>query len=308
MPEAVLRGFEREYGVKVNYDTYSSNEEMHAKLKAGGTGYDIIVPSDYMVQVLRRENLLEPINFANIPNWSNIGDDYKDWYFDPGNRYTVPYMWGTTGIAYDASKIKREIKSWEDLWDPEFAGKVVLPDDAREVIGIALKTLGYSKNSTDPAELARAKAKLKRLAPNVKAYNSDSPKTLLLSGEVWIGAVWSGEAALARRENPNIAYVLPREGAGIWMDNLAIPRGAPHKYTAEVFINYLLRPEVSALLSEAYPYGNPNVASYDYTDPAYLRNPISYPPRKALFNAEWLMDIGEAMELYDRIWTEIKGG
>lgn len=307
LPQSVIDGFEKEFGVKVNYDTYSSNEEMQAKLQAGASGYDIVVPSDYMVNVLIKQGLLEPLSKAEIPNLKNVGQEFLDQPFDPGNRYTVPYMWGTTGLAVNSEKVKEPITSFNDLWNPKFKGRIVLLDDSREVIGMALKALGYSRNSTDPKQLEASKKKLQELMPLVKAFDSDSPKSLLLSGEVWLGLVWSGEAALANQENPHIVYVLPKEGGGRWQDNLAIPKGARHKRTAEVFINYLLRPEVSAELSQAFPYGNPNVVSHKLTPPEILKNPASYPPSDMLGKAEWLKDVGSATVLYDRIWTEVKG-
>lgn len=274
LPEDILKEFEKLYGVKVNYDTYSSNEEMHTKLKAGGVGYDVVFPSDYMVQVLTREGLLEKLDHSRIPNMTNLEDRFRDLPFDPKNEYSIPYMWGTTGIAYNTEVVKVDsIKGWADLWRPEFKDKLVLSDDPREVIGMALRLNGHSLNSTDAGALEQAKQKLLELKPNIKAYNSDSPKDLLLGGGVVAGVVWSGEAAKAMEENPKIRYVIPSEGSTIWMDNMTIPKGAPHRYTAEVFINFLLDPTVSARLSRAYPYGNPNKEAHKHLSRDHLANP-----------------------------------
>ncbi|BDG62423.1 polyamine ABC transporter substrate-binding protein [Caldinitratiruptor microaerophilus] len=306
MPDEVLQEFEKEYGVKVNYDTYSSNEEALAKLQAGGALYDVVVPSDYMVQIMISQGLLEELDKSNIPNLKNAGKEYLDPPYDPGNRYSVPYMWGTVGIVYNKKYVKPEPTSWGDLWKPEYKGRVVLLDDSREVMGMALQLLGYSKNETDRAKLEEAKKKLIELLPNVKAFDSDSPKTLILSEEVWIGQTWNGEAALAMQENPDIGYVLPKEKGGRWQDNLVIPKGAPHKYTAEVFINYLYRPEVAAKIASAFPYGSPNVEAVKLLDAKIRQNAASYPPADKLAQAEWITDVGEATELYDQFFTEVK--
>lgn len=307
LPQEVLNAFAKEYGVKVNYDTYSSNEEMLAKLSAGASGYDIVVPSDYMVTILRKQNLLEPLDKKALPNMKNLEPSLLNQEFDPGNKYSVPYMWGTVGIAVNTTKVKEKITGWKDLWNTKYKGRIVLPDDSREVIGMALQVLGKTRNSTNAKDLEAAKQRLKSLVPLVKAFDSDSPKSLLLSGEVYLGMVWSGEAVLANMENPNIIYVIPEEGGGIWMDNLAIPKSARNKDMAHKFIDFLLRPQIGAKLSEAYPYGNPNKASHAFTSPEIIKNPACYPSAAALKRAEWLTDVGAATVIYDRIWTELKG-
>ena len=217
MPQEILDAFAKEYQVRINYDTYSSNEEMLAKLTAGASGYDIIVPSDYMVSVLLKQGLLEPLNKEVLTNWDNLDPRFLNLEFDPENRYSVPYMWGTVGIAVNTEFVKDKITKWEDLWNPKYAGYIVLPDDPREIIGMGLQVIGKSRNSTDPQDLEAAKQKLSALMPAVKAFDSDSPKSLLLSGEVYLGMVWNGEAVLAALENPNILYVIPEEGGIGWI-------------------------------------------------------------------------------------------
>ncbi len=308
LPQSIIKKFEKEYKVKVNYDTYSSNEELFAKLQAGANNYDLIVPSDYMVDIMIKQKLLAPLDKANLSNIKNIDPKRLNFYFDKGNKYTVPYMWGTVGIAYNSKKITTPPKSWADLWNPRYKGKVVMLNDSREVIGAGLQLLGYSKNETDPKKLAAAKARIKELMPSVKAFDSDSPKTLFLNGEVWIGQTWSGEAAIAYQQDPAVKFVLPKEGGGSFQDNMAIPKGAPHKYTAEVFINFLLRPEVSLELSRAFPYGNPNKAAFAIMPENLKKNPASYPPDAAVAKTEWNKDVGQATTLFDQIWTEVKGG
>lgn len=307
LPEDVIRDFEREFGIRVNYDAYSNNEEMLAKLLAGGLGlYDLAVPSDYMVTVMIAENLLEPIDHDKIPNLRYIGKRYLNSPFDPENRYSLPYMWGTTGIAYNVRYVTEPPTSWNDLWNPAYRGRVLLLDDSRDVIGTALQALGYSRNETDPARLEEAGRKLRELSPHVLAYDSDNPKTFLVSEEAWIAVIWNGDAAMAMAENPNIRYVLPREGGSIWMDNLVIPRGAPNREAAHAFINFLYRPEISARLATEFPYGTPNEAALELLPPSIRNNPVTYPDPEVLTRAEWQVDVGEATVIYDRIFTEIK--
>ncbi len=314
IPQEVLDAFAAEYKVKVNYDTYASNEELLAKLQAGKTSYDVIIPSDYAVGIMAAQDMLEPIDLGHIPNFVNVDDTFKNPLFDPGNKYTVPYQWGTTGIAVNTAKVTKPITKFADLWDPSLKGKLVLPDDEREVIGMALLVLGYDKNSTDPAQLEAAKQKLIELKPNIKLYDSDSPKTALLSGEVNVGVVYNGEAKLANEEDPNITYVLPEEGAGLWYDNLAIPKGAPHKDSATAFMNFVLRPDMSILITKFFPYSSPNKAALELLktqDPEiykqYMESPATNPPADAIKKAHLVIDVGDATKLWDEVWTEVKG-
>lgn len=315
IPQELLDNFTKQTGVKVNYDTYSSNEELMAKLQAGASGYDVIIPSDYMVTIMGKQNLLETIDTSQIPNFKNIDDKYKNLEYDPGNKYSVPYQWGTTCLVIDKDKVSQPPTKWADLWDPAYQGKVVLLDDEREVIGLALRTLGFDANTTDPAQLEAAKQKLIALQPNVKLYDSDSPKTALLAGEVSVGQTWNGEAAIAHSENANIDYVFPEEGCGIWYDNLAIPKGAPHKDAAIAFLNHVLAPESSVLITEEFPYSNPNKAGLELLKTkdsakyeAYMNYAATNPSADDLKKTFIIKDVGEATTLYDRIWTEVKGG
>jgi len=315
VPQDLLDAFTAEYGVKVNYDAYSSNEELLAKLQAGASGYDVIIPSDYMISVMSKLDMLEPIDLNNIPNFKNIDEQLRNPAFDPGNRYSVPYQWGTVAIAVNTEKVDKPITRFADLWDPMFKNNLVVLDDEREIIGMALVVLGYDKNSTDPAQLEAAKQKLLELTPNIKLYDSDSPKTALLSGEVIAGVVWNGEGALAHQENPAIDYILPEEGCGVWYDNLAIPKDPPHKDAAEAFLNWVLTPEMSILITRDFPYSNPNKAALELMS---KENPDAYqtymgfaatnPPADAIEKCHLIVDVGEAMTLWDKTWTEIKGG
>jgi spermidine/putrescine-binding protein len=315
VPQDLLDAFTQKYGVKVNYDAYASNEELLAKLQAGASGYDVIIPSDYMISVMSKLDMLEPIDLSHIPNFKNIDDQLKNPSYDPGNRYTVPYQWGTVAIAVNTEKVQKPITRFADLWDPMFKNNLVVLDDEREIIGMALVVLGYDKNSTDPAQLEAAKQKLLELTPNIKLYDSDSPKTALLSGEVIAGVVWNGEAALAHQENSAIDYVLPEEGCGVWYDNLALPKDPPHKDAAEAFLNWVLTPEMSVLITRDFPYSNPNKAALELLakeNPdayqAYMDFPATNPPADVLKKCHLITDVGQAMTLWDKTWTEIKGG
>jgi spermidine/putrescine-binding protein len=315
IPQKMLDQFTEKTGIRVNYDTFSSNEELLAKLQAGSSGYDVIIASDYTVDILKKQNRLEPLDLAKLPNFANIDGTLKNPPYDPDNRYTVPYQWGTVGLAVDTAKVKKPITRWEDLWDPAFKGRVVLLDDEFEVLGMALQTLGFDKNTKDSAQLAKARAKLTQLRPNIKLFDSDSPKTALLSGEVWLGQVWNGEAALAQRENPAIRYLCPAEGCGIWHDNWAIPKGAPHKEAALAFIDYTMSPEAGILITQAFPYSNPNRAALELlkkADPklysTYMASPATNPGPAFLKAAQPVEDKAENTPLWDRTWTEVKSG
>ncbi len=315
IPQELLDAFGKEYGLKVNYDTYASNEELLAKLQAGASQYDVIIPSDYTVGIMISQGMLEPIDITQIPNFANVDDQFKNPAYDPGNKYTVPYQWGSVGIAVNTDKVTKTITKYADLWDPAFKGQLVVLDDEREIIGMTLLTLGYDKNSTDPAQLEAAKKKLIELTPNIKLYDSDSPKTALLSGEAVAGVVWNGEAALAHQENAKIAYILPEEGMGLWVDNLAVPKGAPHKDAAIAFLNWVLRPDMSILITKAFPYSSVNKAALELlktSDPAtyeaYMSYPATNPPADAVKNGKLVKDVGSATTLWDTIWTEVKGG
>ncbi len=314
VPQQLLDDFTAKYGIKVNYDTYSSNEEMLAKIQAGASGYDLVIPSDYTVTIMIRQNMLEPIDMAQIPNFKNLDTRFVNRDYDPGNKYSIPYQWGTSALAYDKTKVPSEPKKWADLWDPAYKGKLVMLDDEREVIGMALEVLGFDRNSTDPAQLDQAKQKLVELKPNIVLFNSDDPETALITGEAVAGLVYNGNAALAKAENPNIEYICPEEGCGLWFDNLAIPKGAPHADAAMAFMNFLLEPQESILITKEFPYSNPNAAALEYlkandaaTYDAYMNFTATNPPATFLANTATIKDVGDATTLYDQLWTDFKG-
>lgn len=306
LPQSVIDKFEQTYGIKINYSTFSSNEEMLAKLMAGGSQFDLVVASDYMVEILTKQNLIQPLDKENISNFKNLTAESTDKPFDPGNKYSIPYMWGDACIAVDTSKVNIEIKSLADLWKPELKNSIVVLDDQRAIIGMALKKLGYSINETSEKALAEAKKELEALQPNIKAYDSDSPKTLLINGEAKVGFVWGAEASLARRENPNVKAVIPKEGLFLQQDNFVIPTQSRNKKAAEAFINFILEPEIGVEISQEFPYASPNKESHKLMDPEILEDIAVYPPQDAVDKGEYLKDIGQAVQIFDRIWSEVK--
>lgn len=307
LPQSVIDKFEETYNVKVNYSTFSSNEEMLAKLMAGGGKYDVAVASDFMVEILKKQKLVQELDKSALPNLKNIGPQFLGLPFDSENKYSVPYMWLAGIISYDSSKVKEgTITSYADLWKPEFKNSLTVLDDERVMLGITLKKLGYSLNETDPSILAKAEEEFKKLKPNIKAYDSDSPKTSLINGEAKAIFAWGAEGSLAKRENPNVKYVIPKEGLFLQQDNFVIPKDAKNKKLAEQFINFIMEPEISAEISHYFPYGNPNVAAYPYIDKKVMEDMAVYPPKEALKKGEYLRDIGDSITLYDKIWSRVK--
>ncbi|MFL0247299.1 extracellular solute-binding protein [Candidatus Clostridium stratigraminis] len=306
LPQSVIDKFEQTYNIKVNYCTFSSNEEMLAKLMAGGSNYDLVVSSDYMVDILKKQNLIQPIDKSQLTNFKNIGDNYKNLEFDKGNLYSVPYMSGDAAIVYDATKVKENITSCADLWNSKYKNSIVVLDDERAIVGMALKKLGYSINDTDPSHLAKAEQELIKLQPNIKAYDSDSPKTMLINGEASIGYVWGAEAALAKRENRNLKVVIPKEGLFLQQDNFVLPKNSKNVKSAELFMNFIMEPEISSEISKVFPYANPNTAAYPFIDKSILDDIGIYPPEEDLKKGEYLKDIGDKSQLIDKIWSKVK--
>lgn len=304
--------FMEECGVEVVETNFDSNETLLATLQAGGANYDLIVPSDYMVQIMIDEGMLMEIDFSVVTNIANMDDLNVNQYFDPEQKYTVPYFWGTSGFAVDTNAVTDYEESWSMLFDPNspYCGQISMLDDQRETLGAALMYLGYSLNSTDPTELEAAKTLLIEQSNCVKAYDSQTNDDLIISGETVFGHMWTGDAILAGLPDSGgregIVYVIPQEGCVVWQDNLAIPVGAPNAYTAMVFMNYLHFPEVAAQNAEWVGYGTPNAAAKEFIDPEILADEGIYPPPEVEARLQWIEDVGDALQLYDRIWTEFK--
>lgn len=304
----MIKKFESENNVKVNYAIFANNEELLAKLKAGGANYDLIQPSDYMVASMIKQDLLEPLDLNQIPNFQYAADRFKNPEFDPGNKYSITYTWGVTGIAYNKKYVKETPASWSDLWKEEYKGKVLLLDDNREIIGMALKKAGKSNSSQAEADIHAAADDLRKLVPSVLAFDTDNIKQKMIAEEGWIGTVWSGDAAVIAAENPDVAYVVPEEGGTIWSDNYAIPKGTKNKELAQKFINFMLDPENSAKNYESIGYSNPIVKAKEFHSKEYLDNPMINLSEDELKRTEWLIDVGKHLQLYDRLWTELKSG
>jgi spermidine/putrescine-binding protein len=314
IPADILECFGLVYDVKVNTDYFSSNEELNAKMTFGKdtTQYDVIHPSDYMIDVLAREDVLQTLDQSKLPNLKNLDPELLKAYGDTV-KYVVPYQMGTQAIVYNSSTVSNPPASWADLWNPEFKNRIVAVDDSRVLIGAALLTLGYDINTTDPEQLNQAKEKLIELMPNIKVFDSDSPKTPLIAGDVDLGIVWNGEAFLAQRENPDFQYAFPQEGSIIFYDGMGIPRNAPHADASYAWLNYLLQGDVNWLTLVDYPYTNPNRAALDFAKQnhqdvydAYSSSPITNTPAQYFLQGHNVEDVGDALPLYDEIWTEVK--
>ena len=304
VPQAVIDKFTEETGVKVNYETYASNEEMLAKLLAGATAYDLVQPSEYTVEALIKGNKLAKLDKNKIPNLKNLDPKFTTMGHDPGNQYSVPWMAGTVGIVVNTDKVKDPVKGFKDVFQPKHKGRIVALDDARELVTWVMYTKGMDPNQVTPEALAKVKPTLAEWMKLIKVYDSDSPKTALLNGEVDLGVVWSGEAALLYDEDKKFKYVLPAEGTHMFVDSLAIPAGAPNKEAAHQFINFILRPEVSVMISEEFPYTNPNAEARKKLTDAQKSNPASYPPGDPKLHI--FHDIGTAAADIDALVTDLK--
>jgi spermidine/putrescine transport system permease protein len=306
LPDSVVEEFERRYEARVNVELYDSNEALLAKLQSGSASYDLIVPSDYMVAVLREQGLIEEIDREQITGFSNLDPQFTGLSYDPDNRYAIPYLWGTTGIAYRKDKIAGEVRSWAAVWEEKYVDRISMLDDVRETIGAALKYMGKSLNTTDPDLIARAAKMLIEQKPLVKAYDSGGFDQLLLSGDVWIAQAYSGQIARAMTENDAIGYVIPEEGCTFFVDNLCIPRGARDRELAHQFISFVLEAETAARIANGTGYSTANLSARALILPELLTNPAAYPPRDMLDRCELIEDVGTAVTVYDRWWTEIK--
>ena len=300
---ATIADFTRATGVAVTYDTYESNEEMLAKLQAGASGYDLAAPSSYLLPAMQATGLLAPLHPQYLTHRDNIAPMFRRPPYDPDERYTVPWQWGVTGIAYRRDKVSVPPTGWDVFFDARWQGRMTMMDDHREVLGAMLKYRGRSLNEHDPAAVQAATADAIRARRNLRAYKSATVKGDLVAGDVWIAQLWNGDAAQAAREEPSIAFVLPKEGSMIWTDSFVLLRDAPHPRAAHEFLDYALTPGVAAKVSDATGYGSPNAAAQ-----ALQEHPVPYPSVSERERLEYATDLGPATALYDRAWTEIKSG
>ena len=307
--ESVIRDFETETGIKVKYANFTTNEEMYARLSTGAGEYDVIFPSDYIIERMIKENGLAKLDLANMPNVTGLIDWLKTPDYDPTGEFSVAYMWGTVGILYNPDMID-EVTSWDSIFDPANKKSVFMLNSIRDSIGIALKSLGYSLNTRNPDELQEAKELLiKQKADGiVKGYMVDEIKDKMISGEAAMGIVWSGDALYAMEEEETLRYVVPVEGSNIWVDGMCIPSNSKHVKAAEKFIDFLCRPDIAARNMEYIWYSTPIQAVVDDMDEETKANETINPPQDVIDRCEFFNDIVEDMELYGRIWTEVKAG
>jgi spermidine/putrescine-binding protein len=308
MPQSLLDDFEKETGIHVNMTTYSSNEDMLAKVKSETEGtYDLVVPSDYMVEQMAGQGMLEEIELDKLSNLENIGEAYLNPSYDPGNKYSVPYQGGVAAIAVNTSKVDMDITGYGDLFDPSLKDSIVVLDDFRAVIGLTERSMGLSMNESDSDKLSEVEAKLLTLKDNIKLYDSDSPKSALISGDCTVGFCWSAEVALTMEENPDVKIVFPTEGAYLFMDNLCIPKGSKHYDAAIKFIDFILDAENSSKISEEFPYLNPNTKAIELLGEDFSGNPAKNPPQDVIAAGEYVSNLDtDTLAIYDDMWTKLK--
>jgi spermidine/putrescine-binding protein len=306
--EDVLDLFEEETGIRVNYMGFTTNEDMLAMVSVDPTNYDVIFPSDYIIERMLAMDLLEPLNFDNIPNAAHTLEWLKTPDYDPGMVYSVPYMWGTVGVLYNQTMVKEPITSWTALWDPDYQQDVFMLDSYRDSIGVTLKMMGYSMNERDRTVLEAARDKLieQKKAGIVKAYQVDETKDKMIAGEAAMGVMWSGDAAYSMEYNEDLVYVVPDEGSNIWVDGMCIPKGAKNKTNAEIFINFLCRPDIALMNFEEIWYCTPNQAVVDGLDEETLADPTLFPSEDVIERSEFFHDVGEDVTLYDELWSDVK--
>lgn len=300
----VLKEFEEEFDVKVRYSDFATNEDLYVKIKQGGSDYDVIFPSDYMIERMINEDLLVKIDKYNIPNYEKVGDRFINLDYDPNNEYTMPYMWGTVGIIYNKTMVD-PLTKWADLWDEKYEGEIIMLKSQRDTLAVALKKLGYSMNTRDLGELEEAKKELIAQKPLVYSYLGDEIKDQIVGENAGVGVVWSGDAVAMIRDNPNLEYVIPEEGTNLWFDAMAIPKASENKELAEKFINFMMRPEISAKNAEYIGYSTPITGAKELLPEEMKNSLVAYPRDDMIENVEIFKDPTDIIGEYDRIWTDI---
>ena len=315
--EDVIAQFKEETGIDVIYDMFETNEEMYPVIEAGGVKYDAVCPSDYMIQKMIENNMLAEINFDNVPNIKEIDSKYMDMSrsFDPDNKYSVPYCWGTVGILYNTSMVAPEDAptKWSDLWDETFKDNILMQDSVRDAFMVALKSLGYSMNTTNEAEIAEARDLLIKQKPLVQAYVIDQVRDKMIGGEAAMGVIYSGEMLYIQQEvadlglDYSLEYVIPEEGTNLWLDSWVIPANAPNKENAEKWINFLCRPDIAKKNFEYITYPTPNKGAFDLLDSDLQNNKAVFPDTDSLKNCEVFQYLGTDVDsIYNEYWKEVK--
>ena len=305
--ETTLDDFSKATGIAAKMDLYADNDELFAKLREGNPGYDVIVPTNDYVERMILGGMLSPLEHGNIPNIKNIDTFFLDAAFDPGRKYSLPYMWGTQGIGYRKSKVSSTPNTWKVLLDSdEYSGRIALLGDATSVLGIGLKYLGYSYNATNPKEISEAEQLVIRQKRNIKTFAEDNGQDLLLSGEVDLAMEWNGDILQIMAEDDDISYVVPKEGSNVWQDCMCIPTGAPHPQNAHAFINFILDAEAGAAIADFIQYATPNDAARALLSDDYNNNPAIFPDDETLARCEPSIYLGEDIQrLYDEAWTRV---
>lgn len=307
----VNAAFTQKTGIRVDYTTFDTNESLYSKLAGGGAQYDVIIPSDYMINKLIKQNMLEKLDFRNIPNYKYIDKQYRNLSYDPQNQYSVPYTWGTVGILYNKKHVKKEeTKSWDVLWNQKYAGKILMFDNPRDAFGIAQKKLGLSYNTTDTNDWEAAATLLKQQKPLVQSYVMDQIFDKMDSGEAWVAPYYAGDGESLMRENPDIGFTIPtKEGTNFFVDTICILKGSKNKAAAEAYINFLCSPEVSAANMEAIGYSTPETAARKLLPKEMADSTICYPPQEILEKSEVFTNLPDStLTLIDNLWTEVKMG
>ncbi|HWT75501.1 MAG TPA: spermidine/putrescine ABC transporter substrate-binding protein [Mobilitalea sp.] len=307
IPDSVIQGFEKETGIKVQMQTYSNNEEMLAKVKGSSAGtYDIVCPTDYMVENMISQGLLLEMDQSKLANIGNLDPGYLNKSFDPGNKYSVPYLGGAGVIIYNKKMVPAgaDFTTYEELFKPDYANSIVALDDFRAIIGVTSLSMGYDMNETDETRLGEVKTKLLTLKPNIKSLDSDSPKTLMITEETSVGLFWSGEAAIALGENDNLAVAYPKEGMYLFLDNLCITKGAKNVENAYKFIDYVMKAEVNKEIVSEFPYLNPNTAGTALMGEDYKTNPAIAIPSEEISKGKYVKNIGKTVDTYSEMWAE----
>lgn len=310
LPDDVIRDFTKETGIRINLSEYDTNETMYAKLKSSPkAGYDIVIPSSYFVDRMSKQGMLHQLDKSKLPNFKNLNPLFLHKPFDPNNDYSVPYLWGATGIVVNKNYFKEgEIQSWKDLWNPKYKDQVMMLSDVREVFGMALLALGYPSNDTDPEHLRLAYLKLKDLLPNIKIFNTDAEQTIYIDEDAILGMGFNGDIHLSQLENPDVQFIYPKEGFVLWVDCLAVTKNAPNLENAYKLINFLMRPDIAKRISLSVGYPLPNAAAMKLLPKEIRDNQTIYPNAQTLSRAQFQVDVGNALPIYEKYWELLKIG
>ncbi len=311
IPDFIIQRFEKETGIKVNFSTYDSNEAMYAKLRAAkNAGYDLIEPSTYYIDRMRRQGMLEKLDKSKLPNFKNLNPEFLNQSYDPQSDYSIPFIWGVTGIFVNTTYVKKDsIHKWIDLWDKKYEDQLMFLNDSREVFSVALRVLGFSGNDSNPDHIEKAYLKLKDLMPNVKLFNSDAVISIFIDEDAYVGMAWNGDLFKAKKENPALDFIYPEDGFVIWVDNLAMPKDPPHKENALKFLNFILRADIDRDVALDNNYPTANLAAQKLLPKEVRESPIVYPSEEILKRGEFQSDIGDnALAIYEKYWEKLKMG